>query len=198
MAQNDIFRLSVVGAGASSQELINVHYYRQLTAAGDDDGVLLIDNFHALVAPAMMACISEAIVLTGYEVRNITQPEFGQDYSLPSAVAGDITGESLPPSSSAIVSWRSGLIGRRRRGRTYMWPTGESQQNAGQIGGAYQTLLTSFGNGAILFGTTNQYEKVIYSDIPGGSPDVLVSIVTGVVVPIFLASQRRRRPGTGS
>jgi hypothetical protein len=202
MAIGDVYRLAVVGIGSAGQELINVYHYEK-TAGGDDDaGVLLIDAWVANLSVDYAGLISNLCAIIGFEVRNLDQPEFGTDYTLPEAVQGSQPGEMLPPQTSAVISWRTGFIGRRRRGRTYVWPAGEANQNAGQWNGPYLTLLAAFGAEAIDISDAglNVWRMVIYSKPvdPPGVPPILVTPVSSVVIPTFTATQRRRRVGVGS
>jgi hypothetical protein len=132
MAVGDLYRLAIVGVGQQTQELVNVHYYEARTSDPDDKGTGLIDAWAATVSAAMAACISDQILIVRLEARNVDQPTQGQDYSLSPAIAGDLVGETLPPIVSARIRWTTGLIGRRTRGATSMWPTTEGSQNAGQ------------------------------------------------------------------
>jgi hypothetical protein len=202
MALEDVYRVAVVGIGSAGQELINVYHYRKSAGSADNSGVLLIDAWTSNLGPDYAALISELCAIIGFEVRNLNQPEFGTDYTLPEAIQGTQEGEMLPPQTSAVISWRTGFIGRRRRGRTYVWPAGEANQNAGQWNGPYLTLLAAFGAAATTISSgTDVWELVIYSapdTDPPPSPPVLVTPVTSAVIPTFTASQRRRRVGVGS
>lgn len=198
MAVGDVFRFAVIGNNQGIDELVNVHHYVQTSAGGDDEGVDLIDAWVANVMPSFLDTFSELCSLVGFQVRNINQPEFGTDYSLPASENGTLTGEMVPPQVAPVISWRTGLIGRRRRGRSFGWPINEGSQNAGQMSLTLQALLTEYANDALAFAGGAAYEKVIYSNIEGATPPVLVTTVNSVVVDVILGSQRRRKPGVGS
>lgn len=196
MAQNDIFRLAVIGIGPSAQELVNVHHFRQTTALGSDDGSELIQAWIEDAQAAHLACLASSISVTGYQVRNITQPLFGSDFALTPAEAGDLAGDALPPTAPAIITWRTGLIGRSRRGRTYMWPATEAQQIGGQVQGPYAVLLGTFAEAfAVIADSVSSagYAHVVYS------PTLTQAFTrTTYQVQDFLGRMGSRRSGTGS
>ena len=195
MANNDIFRLAVEGIGPTSQQLVNVFHYRQVGVIGDDAGADLVDAWQVTARGDFLAAISASCALTNYSVRNLTQVGLGVDVPESPALPGFVSGDALPPMNAAVITWLTGLIGRRNRGRTYMWPTGESRQTGGQISGTYDAELTAFATaniliaGGILGGT---YQLVVHSEVGNTNRDV-----TTFVVRQFLASQRRRREGVG-
>ena len=198
MAVGDVWRLAVIGSNQGIDELVNVHHYLQTTVGGDDFGVDLIDAWHASCGLEYVTVFSDLCLLVGYQVRNLTQPEFGTDYSLPTAINGERTGQMLPPSIAPVVSWRTGLIGRRRRGRTYTWPGSEDDQNAGQMSLTWQGLLSAWAATALNISGDANYNKVIFSSDEDYDPPTLVTPVQGFVIDALLGSQRRRRPGVGS
>jgi hypothetical protein len=195
MAANDIYRLAVEGIGPTSQQLVNVFHYRQIGAVGDAAGADLIDAWQVSARGAFLAAISASCAITNYSVRNLTQVGLGVDVAESPAQPGIVAGDALPPMNAAVITWLTGLIGRRNRGRTYMWPTGESRQTAGQISGTYDTELTTFAGANILIGggaLGDDYQLVVHSEVGNTNRDV-----TDFVVRQFLATQRRRREGVG-
>lgn len=202
MALNDVYRMALVGVGSAGQQLVNVHHYQQVAGTGSDEGLQLIDAWVAQASASWADCVGVDNLMTQIQIRNITQPEKGMDYSLPTPIPGEMTGEGLPPQTAGIISWRTGLIGRRRRGRTFMFPAGESAQNNGQWNSGHLSNLNDYGLIMLeLDSAGTSYQMVIYSapdTTPPPSPAVLVTPVTGVVIPIYTASQRRRRVGVGS
>lgn len=198
MALNDTLELIVIGSTGAGAELINRHTYIQVAGSGDDAGVNLIDAWVADAMPAYQDVIADTVSILGFRVRNLTQPTFGTDYTLPTPEQGVITGEVLPPQNAAVISWRTGLIGRRYRGRTFVWPTGENQQNEGQWSNAYVTALTDFGNAALTIDNgAYTYQRCVYSS-ESETPGVVSTIITSVVVDQFVRGQRRRQVGVGS
>lgn len=198
MALNDVFRLSVVGSNQGISELVNVHYYQQISAGAGVTGADLVEAWVAAALPSFLTTFSSACFVSGFEVRNMTQPEFGVDVAVDPIENGERTGQMLPPQNAPVISWRTGLIGRRRRGRSYGWPGSEDDQNAGQMNTAWQTSLALYAAAAIEVANLATYHKVIYSDQPDLDPPLLVTPVTNAVIDVILGSQRRRRPGVGS
>lgn len=198
MALNDVFRLSVVGSNQGISELVNVHYYQQISAGAGVTGADLVEAWVAAALPSFLTTFSSSCFVSGFEVRNMTQPEFGVDVAVDPIENGTRAGQMLPPQNAPVISWRTGLIGRRRRGRSYGWPGSEDDQNAGQMNVAWQTSLALYAAAAIEVANLATYHKVIYSDHDDLVPPLLVTPVTNAVVDVILGSQRRRRPGVGS
>lgn len=198
MAINDIYRLSVEGISVAGTELVNVHYYRQVGSPGGDDGMQLALDWYSTVGAAYMAACSAGVAMVGFKARNLTQPQFGVDYALPAPLNGSITGDSLPPQDTAVIRWTTGLIGKRRRGRTYMWPTGESQQSAGQLIPAHLTLLSVIATVLPNPAGVGSWQKVIYSPPTPTDATTIVTDVTGGNADVYIRGQRRRQVGVGS
>lgn len=197
MAVNDIYRMAVEGIGPNGQELVNVFHYRQEGLGGDDAGEELINAWQEDVQALFLDCFSASVALVNISVRNLTQPTLGTDRPVSPAEPGSISGDSLPPTSAAVITWLTGLIGRRHRGRTYIWPAGESSQTGGQISGGYDTTLGLFAAAALSIqeGTLGSiYTMVVHSEVDDGA-DTPVTIYR---VNQFLATQRRRRVGVGA
>lgn len=198
MALNDVLELAVIGSTAAGGELVNVYHYIQTTGVGDNPGVNLIDGWVANVSGDYADIIAPTVSITGFRVRNKTQPTFGTDYTLPSPILGTLTGHALPPQTAAVISWRTGLIGRRFRGRTYVWPATEDVQNEGQWGVGYVSALTAFGSSALTFTQAGfGYTLCVYSE-NSETPGVIATVVQSVVVDQYARSQRRRQVGVGS
>jgi len=198
MAVDDIFRLTLEGLGPQGQQIVNNLYYRQTSVAGDDAGTELIDGWYAACAAALQDLLSDTCAFTEMHTRNLTQPLYGLDYSLSPALAGNVTGECLPPSVAGVLQFTTGFIGKRARGRNYLWPTGESMQNQGQWTVTYSGLATAYGN--LLAPISNSgavYQHVTYSPPQGGTGQ-LVLPVTEVALDVLTRTQRRRTPGVGS
>lgn len=196
MALNDIFRLAVVGQGPQGQELVNVHYYRQNTTDPNNDGTPLGFGWVAQVAPLYALCISNTTSILRLQIRNVTQPTFGIDYTTGLPIAGLLAGEALPPQTAFIVSWRTGLIGRSRRGRTFVWPPNEASQASGQLSGGYLAALNNFATQSLTVtgaGGAPVYLKVVFSEVL-----TQAFTINSFTVPQFSGSQRRRRTGSGS
>lgn len=61
-------------------------------------------------------------------------------------VAPDSTGQGCPPQVSGLLSWRTGLIGRSFRGRTFWGPVrNDDMESDGFIGGDARVAMSEFG-----------------------------------------------------
>ena len=197
MASGDIYRMALIGIGPQGQELVNVHHYRQVAAGGGDLGDQLARAWIEDAAPLWATCVSANVSMTEIQIRNVTQPQFGVDWSTDLPVAGTQAGETLPPNTTFVISWRTGLIGRSRRGRTFMFPTVEASQASGQISGGQAVAMEAYATEMLDLedpDTTATFEMVIHSEVPG----VGDTTVNTFLIPQFIATQRRRRAGTGS
>lgn len=196
MALNDIFRMSVEGLGPNAQLCVCVFHYRQDTIAGQDTGEELCIGFADDEINDFAAVIADDCLIQKIETRNVTQPTFGFDFSVSPAVPGILAGEVLPSQVSCVVSWRTGLIGRSFRGRSYLWPATEAMQNLGQWIPAYLTDVATFAStmqtiGETITGAT--YRQVVWS------PTLSIATpVTSAIVDEITGTQRRRRPGRGA
>lgn len=196
MALNDIFRMAIVGTGPNSQELVNVHHYRQVNTGGGDLGDALGRAWIDVASAAWAQCVSINCAVVQLQIRNLTQPQFGVDFTDDLPIAGAQTGETLPPNASFVISWRTGLIGRARRGRTFMWPPNEAAQASGQISGGQNTLYQAYAAEMLQLldpDTAAVFNMVVHSETLAEDNQV-----TTFVIPQFMATQRRRRAGTGS
>lgn len=135
-----------------------------------------------------------------------------------SQAGGDAIGDPLPPQCALVVTWTTGLIGRRRRGRTYIFGQSEQQQvagiwNAGQLtqyGTNLATLYAKYGQG----GTSADWDLGVWSSrtatgcVINPSNHQLVNVdppnladafrtVTGYTLRNVVYTQRRRGIGRG-
>jgi hypothetical protein len=196
MAQNDVFSLTLVQQGpAFAQEIINVLHYRQTSVIGSDDGESLANAWLGSAANEWQDVVNVGVVLTSLRVRNITQPLFGVDFAVTPPLTGTRLGESFPATSAAVLSLRTGLIGRSRRGRMYLAPGSEADQNAGQISGGYATSLALFADAIKVVADVDgsSYALVVWSELLQ-----VATPVTDILIDQILGTQVRRRPGRGA
>lgn len=198
MAVGDFYRLAVEGSGPLAQSLVNVLYYRQdLPTIFDTATEDLCQAFQATAQTAFLAAIASGCGLTRLSARGVTDPTEGFDFSYSSPIpGGGLVGDSLPPQTAGVVTWVTGKIGRRYRGRTFFWPAIEASQADGVCTPGYIGLLAAAATELMLIGngtTTAEYTLIVYSRTYSiGTP------VTGYVVRPRLQSQRRRQLGAGS
>jgi hypothetical protein len=205
MAIGDIFKLSVVGEAGQGQELVcNFHYQQEDALILDTPGEDLVQAWREEVEDLWLATFSSAALLDHYEVRGVTDPTYGFDFSIgePRPVGG-IGGEALPAMTSAIVTWRTALIGRSNRGRTYMWQIGESSQSGGRVTNAYIALMDAWASAAQEIDTTLTHagwNLGVLSRFHNHNkrPEPVFNLVTDHRNNSLLGTQRRRRLGVGS
>jgi hypothetical protein len=147
------------------------------------------------VKPFYLPLLSNAVQVVSLEVRKIGDPAFVYEESVTGA-PGTTTGDMLPAYVAPLVSWRTGLAGRSRRGRTYMPPTGEVHQVGGILLSTYLGPWLDWANAMLLFvagGTHGGWILAIQSEV------LLDAFqVTSFLLRDVLATQRRRRLGVGS
>lgn len=197
MASGDIYRLAVVGKGPQNQELVNTfHYQEGAFGVFVDPGAALVQSFEDNTEAFFVGPLSTQCSVVAYSVRGITVPTYGYDKILETPVPGGSSGQTVAPMNSVVISWRTGLIGRSYRGRSYLWPITESQTDAGVVSSA---ILTDVGVlvdklmflPATLFGPA--FNLVLWS--PTRSDFNLIT--SGIVRP-DLCTQRRRKSGVGA
>ena len=197
MAIGDIFKLAVVGAGPQGQQLVNTfHYRQQSTLILDTPGEDLVQAFQEHVEPFFLGPISLACELQQYQVRGITDITYGYDYILPAALPGGSSGQCSTPMVALIITWRTGLIGRSYRGRSYLWPVSETHIDAGQIDGSLMTDVTVLTQKLIQIPLTvghSDWKLVLWSPTRNAHNDITQGVVRS-----YLGTQRRRRTGVGA
>ena len=126
--------------------------------------------------------------------------------------------QPLPPQCSLVTTWQSGTIGRRKRGRAYVFGLGEQDQSGGlwdsaflgNIGGSVNTFFNIYKSG----GTSPAYQLGVWSErtasgcVPNPSghghlqvdtphPDTAFTPVTNYQIRGTVYTQRRRTLGVG-
>lgn len=206
MGVGSLYRLAVIGQGGLAQELVCAFHYRQLTATiGSNGAEDLCLGWHGYLANLFADTFSSSNLLTSLEARGITDPTEGFDFSISPAIGGTrSTGEPLPPQSAGVLTWSTGLIGRRYRGRNYLWYTNETDQSQGTWTSGYQTVMADFADAAMLIPAAPGYasfDLMVYSK---PNPDLTppwggaITPVTSYRVNNLVCTQRRRKAGVGS
>lgn len=119
----------------------------------------------------------------------------------PVIINGDMTGTngttafaSLPSNVAAVISWRTGLAGRTRRGRTYYAGIPITSRTGDTMSEGLQTALVSAGEALIGACNDGDYPLVVASYQFNKAPrtTALLTPVTTVIVDRRLDTQRRR------
>lgn len=197
MAVGDVFRLSVVGASVDGRtQIVNTFHYRQDDALiFSEPGPDLVQAWLDDVDSDYRALISNIFSFNFFRVQGITSPLYVYEQTTASRL-GTLTGEALPLTCAAVITWRTGLAGRSRRGRTYVPPANESAQNGSILTTSYIALMDAFADSAKAIPLTiahSGYTMMVYSSVLGQS-----NAVTSHLSRNILGTQRRRRPGVGA
>lgn len=140
------------------------------------------------------------VSLTLVQTRKLdpTDP-IGFDFPVIPPIPGDLAAQSVPSNSTLTLSWRTGLAGRRFRGRTYV--PAVSANDVSTVDTASSVLVNSL----LVAGTQLITSVLVHGALtvfhaPGAVPssfDNTFTDVTTAVVENILDSQRRRLPGRG-
>jgi hypothetical protein len=201
MAQGDIFKLSIVSTFTGNDQIVNNLHYVQLAAVTDPPAQDLADRFLSDVIPSYLNLLSTRIVVQLLEVRQVLGG-LGS-YDLTVGDNGNLSSDDIVPLQSApLISWRTGLAGRAHRGRTFLPPIPEGNQDAGNLDTSYKNLMGSFAAVARLIndGVADVWQLCIFSTELDGEPRVppVGTPVTSWIIRDNMGSQRRRRQGVGS
>lgn len=137
--------------------------------------------------------VHESVSLVGIQVRQY-DPTFPQAVDLNVVpIPGIQTGDPEPGNVTSTISWRTGLAGRKYRGRLYVPGYATAQT-------AVDDTLISIAVSAL----TQAASNFLVSALPAGTNPVifhvatnLTSRITSFVVENILDSQRRRLPARG-
>ena len=138
--------------------------------------------------------ISDAVALTSILVRlyNPANP-LAYDYPVSPPMPGGSVGTELPGNVTSTISWRTGLAGRKHRGRSYL--PGYVEASVGdddRLVSAQVANIASNWSELILQGVISVGSLVVFHM----ADNTVTSIITYIVENI-VDSQRRRLPGRG-
>lgn len=192
MALNSVYRLSVVGS-ILDQTIVNTFHFRQ-TVATLPDGERGPDAILRRWTTGQGSPQSQYLALlpVSYQSRelivlNVADPLDNGSRQV-TATGIRSAGQILPPQCCALLSIRTQGRGRSFRGRTYIGPLGESDNDAGSISTGLQSAMTAFVNSVFTsYGGISGLEWTVYSRRLAQSNDV-----TQVLIRNFIATQRRR------
>jgi hypothetical protein len=198
MAQGDIWELVMRGQ-CLDQQILNVyHFFEAATASAPE-----------LVPPAFAAAAYEfgAAGFDSVLPTEVTFPEASMQRihpTLGSSILVPLTGiqgnQSASPmmNVAAVVTWRTPLGGRSRRGRSYIGPVAEAAYQDGEILAAPLANVQAGADQAILqFGPTQGaglgYILSVWSTVLN-----VATGITGATARRLARSQRRRNIGIGA
>jgi len=123
MAENSVYRLSVVGEAQFGQLLVcTFHYIANAGTIFDTQSEDLAQAWDDDMQSVFAATRTVGTAVNRLSFRGGTNPREGFDLELAAPVSGGIAGDALPPQTSAVITWTSGVVGRRYRGRSFLWP----------------------------------------------------------------------------
>jgi hypothetical protein len=202
MALGDIFELAVRQT-LWGIAVVNVWHFRDETGAGDAQ--MLADDFRA------------SLFVNTWRSRAYSSLQFGNistrqiyPYVLNAGVAamgfdGILTGNAFAPVVAAVVTWTTGVRGKRYRGRTYFAGlSGNMAQGAwdatmmGNLTSLASQMLSDYGEG----GVRSTYRLGVWSRRNGVIDDTTTSAagftpVVGAVARSYVCSMGTRRAGHG-
>lgn len=208
MAVGDTYRVRHRGRLRGAR--VETGYY--LTAAqapGDPDDAAAAAV--AIVQPLLDAATSAEVNWDEILVSDVSETGSEQVVSsLSQPHPGTVAGECLPNQATVVLGLRTGQKGGRHRGRMYIPGISESNHSLGRVTGTQLTAIQALGAGLISnYGPTGadpQWRLQIYSPedlTPPPTkpfkprPGTIKTQVRTVDVDDLVASQRRRRPGSG-
>lgn len=229
MPAGDAFKVSIQATGQNSIYM-NVLAIRQigavdLTAA---DIQVFADGWKDVFRPSQNQTLTwrswRAVQVFGPTVDyTVKQCERVGGAAFEGNLTGTLTGgegpaDALPPQSAFVITFGSGLIGRRHRGRVYSFGYGEIQQSAGtwipSMLTTITTALNTWFNKYKSSGTDPKIQLGIWSERTafgcvwvgkppvhqvdeGPHPDLAFTPVTGYTMRNTVYTQRRRALGVG-
>lgn len=191
MAVGDIFKLVVHWVAADpGNVMINTFHYRQdLALIFDTPEEDLVQAWIADAETSYSTAVTNTMSIVKYQV--IPRPAGAVSYEVSATTVGGATGDALPYQTSPLITWRTGIPGRRFRGRSYFPPTVEANQVGGVLTLSFRNGLQAIADGLMEIGDgVNEaiWTLGVYSEIgPTFTP------ITAAVVNPLLATQRRRR-----
>lgn len=138
--------------------------------------------------------VTVATALRQIQVRKLDPSDpLALDYGIDPPIAGQFGGEPLPGNVSVTQSWRSGLAGKKYRGRTYVPGLGEGQVDAtDRIGSADVVGLGNAAMQLIIDIAALGLGLVIFH-----RADNSITPIISVIIEALVDSQRRRLPARG-
>lgn len=179
---------------------VNILWARDETGAPDATRLqTLAETVRDEFMTGMMNNLSNQLDLDYIRCTAWNQPE-DEQYTLNVNDTGSILTGVSPANVALVMSWRTGLTGRSRRGRSYIPGIPEENLSGNQAGSA---LITAFlvNAGAYLVGlAAENFTPVVASFISNGvaRASALLTPITGVLVNSRVDTQRRRLPPSWS
>lgn len=205
MATGDTYRLAIQSNFTGVDQIVNVFHYRQTADGGAEPNKALacILAWGVTAEASYLDLLSARITLELFQAKGVDGSTEEAELGVTLNGTGG-SGDIVPLTSSPIISWRTGQAGRRKRGRSYLPPAEEANQDAGNLTSGAITELEAFAAAALLVdtGEGDEFELVIFSpeNLTASPPrsGTIITPVTAAIVRSNMGTQRRRRQGVGS
>ena len=145
MAVGDLYKLAIhYRSGGTTQEAVNLIYYRQRTAlVFDTPEEDLIAAFKDRVIPNLIAGTTNLLAVIKMTVAPmplgaVSHEDFEQ-------FDGEVTGDAMPAQNAPLISFRTALLAKRGRGRIFLPPSGESNNAVGRPTSTFFAFLFTLG-----------------------------------------------------
>jgi hypothetical protein len=118
-------------------------------------------------------------------------PEISGTYTIPQPQPGLITGDLLDNAISEVISWKTAFTGRKYRGRTFLFPVGETSVGGDRFSSSYLTSAAAAASQIASFGgiVTNAVVLAIAS-----RKGLFINYVASWGVDLFLEVLKLRLP----
>lgn len=191
MAIGDTYRLSVVGS-ALDQTIVNTFHFLQTGTPGGGRTPAQDIVFRWTAGPTGSPNQTYAQCLpSGWQGRELVVINTGDpldSYAVQNAITGGRGGgQLLPPQCCGLLSLQTQGRGRSFRGRDYIGPVLENDQDGGTITTSYSNILAAFAQSVSNSYNSNPFAWVVYSRKLKTSQAVIA-----VHIRLFIATQRRR------
>lgn len=191
MAIGQVYRLSVVGS-ALDQSIVNTFHFLQTGTPGGGRTPAQDIIFRWTAGPTgspnqtYAQCLPSVWQASELNVINTADPL--DNSSAQNAITGGRGGgQLLPPQCCGLLSLETVGRGRSFRGRSYIGPMLENDQDGGTITTSYSNILSAFASAVAVSYNSTPFAWVVYSRKLGTG-----QAVTRVHIRLFVATQRRR------
>jgi len=196
MAAGDFYNLIIEYTFNETDIYRNVLAYK--TIIGPITGTeqeALVDDWYAQCQSTFAAILPSSWAVVGVRSRGITDPLVGFDST--TRFNGTRSGQALPPYTTGIINFRTGLVGRRFQGRNQLPAPVETDQENGILSSGYIEDATDYGLSLEVLmdagtGLIEHFQHVVYSkEEVDGTP------VTAYLVRGKTGLQETRQTGRG-
>jgi hypothetical protein len=149
MEESDLVRLTT--KGTLMNQSVQFGYTLGKAGVGTDISDL-VDHWITNIVPLLTDATSSSVTwLTVKADYVLDEAPEGIEVAITGTPAGEIIGDCLPPFNSMLISIKTGLKGRRRRGRMFIPGVPEGGSAVGKIAGTPLTGLEALGAGLTSF-----------------------------------------------